>query len=133
VSELFLALDGAETHAVPYCHHGVRRWATHVTLYRREPGNSPTDDVSLQRSHDAGHHPTRNVSTALPRQLPEASRTRLCTRRGPAKSLAFPIFLFAVQPNEFFLDGLKKLEQRSHMCVWSSGGNMQIKYIFLIP
>jgi hypothetical protein len=25
VSELFLALDGAETHAVPYCHHGVRR------------------------------------------------------------------------------------------------------------
>jgi hypothetical protein len=26
----------------------------------------------------------------------------------------FPIFLFAAQPKEFFLDGLKKLEQRSH-------------------
>lgn len=25
VSELFLALDGAETHAVPYRHHGVGR------------------------------------------------------------------------------------------------------------
>jgi hypothetical protein len=31
--------------------------------------------------------------------------------------LAFPIFLFAPQPKEFFLDALKKLEQRSHKCV----------------
>jgi hypothetical protein len=31
-------------------------------------------------------------------------------RRGGDKSLAFPIFLFAAQPTEFFLDGLKKLE-----------------------
>jgi hypothetical protein len=32
---------------------------------------------------------------------------------GADKSLAFliPIFLFAAQPKEFFLDGLKKLEQ----------------------
>jgi hypothetical protein len=29
----------------------------------------------------------------------------------------FPIFLFVGQPEEFFLDGLKKLEQRSHKCV----------------
>jgi hypothetical protein len=29
----------------------------------------------------------------------------------------FPIFLFAAQPKEFFLDGLNKLEQRSHKCV----------------
>jgi hypothetical protein len=29
----------------------------------------------------------------------------------------FPVFLFAAQPKEFFLDGLKKLEQRSHKCV----------------
>jgi hypothetical protein len=28
-----------------------------------------------------------------------------------------PIFLFAAQPKEFFVDGLKKLEQRSHVCV----------------
>jgi hypothetical protein len=28
-----------------------------------------------------------------------------------------PIFLFAAQPNEFFLDRLKKLEKRSHKCV----------------
>jgi hypothetical protein len=29
----------------------------------------------------------------------------------------FPIFLFAAQPKEFFLDGLQKLEQRSHKYV----------------
>jgi hypothetical protein len=29
----------------------------------------------------------------------------------------FPAFLFAAQPKEFFLGGLKKLEQRSHKCV----------------
>jgi hypothetical protein len=34
------------------------------------------------------------------------------------------LFLFAVQAKEFFLDGLKKLEQRCRKCVWSSGGNM---------
>jgi hypothetical protein len=34
-------------------------------------------------------------------------------RRGADKSLAFLIILFAAQPKEFFLDGLKKLEQRS--------------------
>jgi hypothetical protein len=28
-----------------------------------------------------------------------------------------PIFLFAAQPKEFFLERLKKLEQRSHKCV----------------
>jgi hypothetical protein len=33
------------------------------------------------------------------------------------KCLAFTIFLFAAQPKEFFLDGLKNLEQRSHKCV----------------
>jgi hypothetical protein len=39
-------------------------------------------------------------------------------RRGADKSLAFPIFfLFPTQSKEFFLDALKKLEQRSHKCV----------------
>jgi hypothetical protein len=35
----------------------------------------------------------------------------------------FPIriFLFAAQPKEFFLDVLKKLEQRSHKCVELKG------------
>jgi hypothetical protein len=28
----------------------------------------------------------------------------------------FIIFLFAAEPKEFFLNGLKKLEQRSHKC-----------------
>jgi hypothetical protein len=42
---------------------------------------------------------------------------------GADKSLAFPIFLFAAQTKEFFLDGLKKLEQRSHKCV-KVRGNM---------
>jgi hypothetical protein len=32
-------------------------------------------------------------------------------------TLAFPLSLFAAQPKEFFLDGLKKLEQRSHNSV----------------
>jgi hypothetical protein len=36
---------------------------------------------------------------------------------GADMSLAFPIFLFAAQRKEFYLDGLKKLEQRSHKCV----------------
>jgi hypothetical protein len=36
----------------------------------------------------------------------------------------FAIFLLAAQSKEFLLDGLKMLEQRSHMCVWSSGGNI---------
>jgi hypothetical protein len=35
----------------------------------------------------------------------------------------FPIFLFAAQPNEFFLDKLKKLEGRSHKRV-ELRGNM---------
>jgi hypothetical protein len=34
------------------------------------------------------------------------------------------LFLFAAQPKEFFLDGLKKLEQQSRKCVelWGRGG-----------
>jgi hypothetical protein len=31
------------------------------------------------------------------------------------------LFLFAAQPKEFFLDGLKKLEQRSHKFVELKG------------
>jgi hypothetical protein len=45
------------------------------------------------------------------------SYVRVLVRRGAEKSLAFPIFLFPAQRKEFFLDGLKKLEQRSHKCV----------------
>jgi hypothetical protein len=44
----------------------------------------------------------------------------------------FSVFLFAAQPKEFFLGGLKKLEQQSHKCV-ELRGNMYIKYIFSIP
>jgi hypothetical protein len=43
----------------------------------------------------------------------------------------FLIFLLAVQPKEFFLDGLKELEQQSHKCVELRGGIC--KYIFSIP
>jgi hypothetical protein len=38
---------------------------------------------------------------------------------------------FMAQPKEFFLDGLKKLEQRSHKCV-ELRGNMWSKSIFSI-
>jgi hypothetical protein len=37
----------------------------------------------------------------------------------------FPILLFAAQPKEFFLDGLKKLEQRSHKYVELKGGYVE--------
>jgi hypothetical protein len=48
--------------------------------------------------------------------------TAMAKRRGADdKSLAFPIFLFAAQPEELLLDGLKKLEQRSHKCVYLRG------------
>jgi hypothetical protein len=33
----------------------------------------------------------------------------------------FPVFLFAAQPKEFFLAGLKKLEQQRHRCVELKG------------
>jgi hypothetical protein len=48
--------------------------------------------------------------------------------------ISFWLFLFAVQTKEFFLDGLKKLEQRSHKC-WSSGGEYveQIYSFFFNP
>jgi hypothetical protein len=36
--------------------------------------------------------------------------------------MSFWVFLFAAQPKEFFFDGLKKLEQRSHKCVELKGG-----------
>jgi hypothetical protein len=45
-------------------------------------------------------------------KLEKYGTSRVC--RGADKFLAFPISLFAAQPKEFFLDGLKKLEQRSH-------------------
>jgi hypothetical protein len=45
----------------------------------------------------------------------------------------FPIFLFAAQPKEFFFDGLKKLEQQSHKCVWRSGGICGVNTFFFNP
>jgi hypothetical protein len=42
------------------------------------------------------------------------------------------LFLFAAQPKEFFLDGLKKLEQRSHKCVELRREYVD-KYMFSIP
>jgi hypothetical protein len=49
-------------------------------------------------------------------------------REAADKSLAFPISyfpVFAAQSKEFFLDGLKKLEQRSHKCVELRGEYME--------
>jgi hypothetical protein len=39
------------------------------------------------------------------------------------------LFLFAAQQQKIFLYGLKKSEQRSHKCVWSSGGKY-VEYIY---
>jgi hypothetical protein len=45
---------------------------------------------------------------------------------GADKFLGFPIsyFRIAAQPTEFFLDGLNKLEQRSHKCV-----ELRVEYV----
>jgi hypothetical protein len=48
---------------------------------------------------------------------------------GADKSSAFPTFLFAAQSKEFFLDGLKKLEQRSHKCVELRGGYVEEMHV----
>jgi hypothetical protein len=58
--------------------------------------------------------------TAVGIMFPDKRRnTFLMLRRGLISLwlLLFPVFLFAAQPKEFFLDGLKKLEQRSHKFV----------------
>jgi hypothetical protein len=47
-------------------------------------------------------------------QQETSKKLQSTVRRGADKPLAFPIFLFVAQPEEFFLDGLKKLVQRSH-------------------
>jgi hypothetical protein len=40
-----------------------------------------------------------------------------------ATGIQYNTILFTAQPKEFFLDGLKKLEQQSHKCV-ELRGNM---------
>jgi hypothetical protein len=42
----------------------------------------------------------------------------------------FPIFLFAAQPKELALDGLKKLEQRSQVCVELKGEYVEKIHVF---
>jgi hypothetical protein len=44
-------------------------------------------------------------------------KRRLMARRCVGVLISLWLFLFAAQPKEFLLDGLKKLEQRSHKCV----------------
>jgi hypothetical protein len=39
--------------------------------------------------------------------------------------ISLRIFLFAAQPKEFFLDGLRKLEQLNHKCVELGGENVE--------
>jgi hypothetical protein len=51
-------------------------------------------------------------------------------RKSADKSLAFLIFLFAAQPKEFFLEGLKKLEQRSHKCAELTGEYVEEIHFF---
>jgi hypothetical protein len=71
----------------------------------------PTQSQLLHRLSYPGY--------GIPHRL-EYSNTELGLYVGVLISLwllLFPIFLFAAQPKEFFLDGLKKLEQGSHKCV----------------
>jgi hypothetical protein len=56
-------------------------------------------------------------------RCPPVPKHTMKIRRGADKCLAFPIpyFLYTAQPKEFFLDELKKLDQRSHKCVGLKG------------
>jgi hypothetical protein len=65
------------------------------------------------------HLPDYTISE--PRRLEYKLYYDIEIRRGADNSLAIPISLFAAQPKEFFLVGLKKLEQRSHKCVELKG------------
>jgi hypothetical protein len=51
-------------------------------------------------------------------------------RTGSDKSLAFPI---CSANKEFFLDGLKKLDQRSHKCLELNGGICRVNTFFSVP
>jgi hypothetical protein len=46
-----------------------------------------------------------------------APKRNLKLRRYVGVLISLWLFLFAAQPKEFFFDGLKKLEQRSHKCM----------------
>jgi hypothetical protein len=58
------------------------------------------------------------------------ARGSRCLRRGADKSLAFPFFLFPAQAKEFFVDGIMKLEQRSHKCVELRGEYVEQIHFF---
>jgi hypothetical protein len=70
------------------------------------------------------------ITKLLPLGYPVRYMLVRVIRRGADKSLAFHIFLFAAQPKEFFLDGLKKFEQRSYKCVGGSGGICRVNTFF---
>jgi hypothetical protein len=59
--------------------------------------------------------------------------TEITMRKGAYKSLTFGIFLFAAQRKEFFLDGLKKLVQRSHKRVELRGGICRVNTFLQFP
>lgn len=63
VSELRLALDGAETDALADGHHGVGRRPAHVPLTLGQPWDAAADDVRPQRHH-ARHAPATATTTA---------------------------------------------------------------------
>jgi hypothetical protein len=67
-----------------------------------------------------------NITLYRPEQWSYRCETKTL-RRGADKSLAFPIFRTT---NNFFLDGLKKLEQRSHKYVELSGEYVEEIYLF---
>jgi hypothetical protein len=93
-----------------------------------------SEEVGSNIRQDVGYPEWRfsRFSSVPPNQFRVGTsvKSRLC--RGADKFLAFliPIFLFAGQPKEFFLDGLKKLEQRSHKCVELRGGICRVNTFF---
>jgi hypothetical protein len=62
------------------------------------------------------HLRNRGTNQHKSRKQPQ-SRINEASRRYVGVLISLWIFLFAAQPKEFFLDGLKKLERRSYKCV----------------
>jgi hypothetical protein len=71
--------------------------------------------VCIFRLHTISAHKIREPAMNL---CTVSTSSQIQTRKGADKSSAFP---FAAKPKDFFLHGLKKLQQRSHMCVELSG------------
>jgi hypothetical protein len=95
---------------------------------RSPPGTEAVVSTRSEAGCDSRVHldpvENRDISGQCRKSNPGSSAGQTIPQYYAGVLISLWLFLFAAQPKEFFLDVLKKLEQRSHKCVWSSGGNM---------